>query len=399
MKAQIKMYKNDGAGKNGYPVKLIISHNKKIKRKTLVTVLEKYWDPVREIPLPSYPDFETLYSRILEIRTKAIGIEFHELEDLNQAMEFLLNSGKKEKLIDFYTYLDQRASYMRSLGREGNAISYEDSKKALMTVAPSLKFSELTPALISKMKAKKRLDGCRPATIRKYIAGLRAVYNVAVEELQVEDKKPFKGALRDLRVRVRRQRNRYLGVDQLKKLKAAQLEQKSYQRSIDLILLQFYLCGCDFIDVYYLKKKDIQNGRVFLSRKKLGDRAYEFDVKLVDPAKALIEKYQDDDPKNDYLFPWRKSRTSYTTFINNTRRDLARVKEIVKIELSTKDETLTRKVMRHTFATLGKFERIEEDLLRELMGHERDDIDTAYKDKYPEDERDAAQELLISSIG
>ncbi|HLV62472.1 hypothetical protein, partial [Galbibacter sp.] len=160
MKAQVKMYKNDGAGKTGYPVKLIISHKKKIERKTLVTDLEKYWDPVREIPLPSYPDFETLYSRILEIRSRAVGIEFYEMEDMTMAMNFLLNSGKKDKLIDFYTYVDQRASYMRSLGREGNAISYEDAKKALMTVAPSLKFSELTPALISKMKVKKRLDGC-----------------------------------------------------------------------------------------------------------------------------------------------------------------------------------------------------------------------------------------------
>ena len=52
--------------------------------------------------------------------------------------------------------------------------------------------------------------------------------------------------------------------------------------------------------------------------------------------------------------------------------------------------------MRHTFATLGKFERIEEDLLRELMGHERNDVDMIYKDKYPEAERDAAQLKIIN---
>lgn len=52
--------------------------------------------------------------------------------------------------------------------------------------------------------------------------------------------------------------------------------------------------------------------------------------------------------------------------------------------------------MRHTFATLGKFKRIEEDLLRELMGHERNDIDTVYKDKYPEAQMDAAQVKIIN---
>jgi hypothetical protein len=34
--------------------------------------------------------------------------------------------------------------------------------------------------------------------------------------------------------------------------------------------------------------------------------------------------------------------------------------------------------------------------MRELMGHERDDIDTIYKDKYPEAIRDQAHYKIIS---
>jgi integrase len=52
--------------------------------------------------------------------------------------------------------------------------------------------------------------------------------------------------------------------------------------------------------------------------------------------------------------------------------------------------------MRHTFATLAKFKHYDQDLIRELMGHERNDIDTIYKDKYPEVERDAMQEDVTS---
>lgn len=33
---------------------------------------------------------------------------------------------------------------------------------------------------------------------------------------------------------------------------------------------------------------------------------------------------------------------------------------------------------------------IETDITRELMGHERDDVDNYYKDKYPEKVRDNA---------
>jgi hypothetical protein len=40
------------------------------------------------------------------------------------------------------------------------------------------------------------------------------------------------------------------------------------------------------------------------------------------------------------------------------------------------------KVARHSFANRAKNLMI--DITRELMGHERDDVDNYYKDKYPE---------------
>jgi len=58
---------------------------------------------------------------------------------------------------------------------------------------------------------------------------------------------------------------------------------------------------------------------------------------------------------------------------------------------------LTSKVIRHSFATIGKFLMIDVDVIRELMGHERGDMDTVYKDLYPEGVRDAAQ-LKITSL-
>jgi hypothetical protein len=41
------------------------------------------------------------------------------------------------------------------------------------------------------------------------------------------------------------------------------------------------------------------------------------------------------------------------------------------------------KVARHSFANRANL-MIETDITRELMGHERDDVDNYYKDKYPE---------------
>jgi hypothetical protein len=38
----------------------------------------------------------------------------------------------------------------------------------------------------------------------------------------------------------------------------------------------------------------------------------------------------------------------------------------------------------------------DQDLIRELVGHEQNDIDTIHRDKYPEAERDAIQEDVTS---
>jgi hypothetical protein len=65
------------------------------------------------------------------------------------------------------------------------------------------------------------------------------------------------------------------------------------------------------------------------------------------------------------------------------------------IEVMPTGGNLSVKVARHSFATIGKRLGIEEDILRELMGHERNDVDNYYKDRYPMKVRDEALWKII----
>ncbi len=67
------------------------------------------------------------------------------------------------------------------------------------------------------------------------------------------------------------------------------------------------------------------------------------------------------------------------------------------IEVKPLDGRLTSKVARHTFATVGSRFYIDPDMLRTLMGHERSDVDTIYKDTYPEKERDKFLNKIINT--
>jgi integrase len=166
-----------------------------------------------------------------------------------------------------------------------------------------------------------------------------------------------------------------------------------HQRAADLFLLMFYFGGQDLKDIYYLEQSQINNGRIYFQRGKLSGNGYEFDLKITKKAQIILDKYT---VAGKYVFAWRKDFAGYKHFRDNLRRSFDKLQELTKIQVLPMGGELRIKVARHTFATIGKQLFVETDLLRELMGHERDDVDTIYKDKYPQEVRDLAQLKIIS---
>ncbi|MFC6859190.1 tyrosine-type recombinase/integrase [Zunongwangia atlantica] len=392
MKGKIKLYRNDGESDQGFPVKIILSHQRKTRRKTFAYAKATEWDNTYDLPLGSHPDYEDLYDQISQIK-KIFGTRrFNEQNNFDAAFEMLDTSPRKQSL-RFIDYGEERAKYMDQVSRTGNARAYRIALKELKKYSSIKRLDEIDRHFMEGFKQHKKSEGLKNTSVRNYLYELRAIYNNAVRTGIIEDKKPFANLFNDIPVRKRRARNAYLEKDDIIKLENTTFTQLNYNRAKDLALLQFYLCGADFMDVCFLRKEQIHNGRVFLKRAKLGEKAYEFDILLHPKAEKIINRYQGSDEV--FVFDWPRSEAGYRTFRVKMYRALQQVKKKLEITLSPKDATLTLKVMRHTFATHGKFARIEEDLLRELMGHERNDIDTVYKDKYPEAERDKAQKLII----
>ena len=395
MKAKVKLYQSDGESENGFPVKLILSHKGKTRRRTLHYAHTYEWDHNLDIPRGGHPDYDALYDRISEIVKVSRTMDFMEIDNFDRAFDILLKTkAKSTPAQSFYDYAYARVEKLKERGNFGNAKIYETALDQLFKEYDYLTFSEITPKLLARFRDAKIDSGLKNSSVHNYLRTLRAIFNSADEDL-TEGRNPFKGVFNEIPVKKRRARNRYFDKAQIDQLEKLDMAQSSLQRAIDLSLIQFYLCGIDLIDLYYMKTKQIANGRVFIKRTKLGKRAEEFDILLPKQAKVLIDKYAryTDD---GYLFPWGKSHTSYKTFRGNHNRSLRVVKEREDIVLLPRDDKWTSKVMRHTFATIGKHYFIEEDLLRELMGHERNDIDTVYKDKYPQEDRDRAQMKIIS---
>lgn len=391
MKAKVQLYKSDGEREGKYPIKLILSHNKKVRRKTIGHAGLKFWNEDRQLPTPSHPNYDHLFDLLKEIEKNKDKQEFIDMENFDSAFEYLL--GREAKTVDFLEYGAQRANIELQKGKAGNARAYRIALKELKKFKDPVFFKDITSDFLERFKEHKQLEGLKNTSLRAYLYAYKAIYREAVKKNLVVDVAPFEDVFKDIKVRKRRAKNVYLEPEHIKLLEESSFKQRNYNLAKDLVLLQFYLGGLDFVDVCYLKRNQIRKGRVILERAKLGEKKYEFDVLLPEKAKTIMDRWEGND--KDYVFDFPKSETGYRTFRVRMYRCLQQIKKQLKIELSPKDATFTLKVMRHTFATFGKFNRIEEDLLRELMGHERNDIDTVYKDKYPEKERDQAQLLII----
>jgi len=188
-------------------------------------------------------------------------------------------------------------------------------------------------------------------------------------------------------------KKKYLDRDAILKLEQLDLKSEK-QKYVDLFLLQFYFGGCDLIDLYYLNKKQIRRGRVVFERSKT-NTGTRIDLKIHPKAQKLLNKFNGE---GENVFPYNKDRQAYETFRRTFQRALIYVQKKAEIMVLPDAGNIGGKVARHTFATHGKNLMIDTDVLRELMGHERDDVDNFYKDKYPEKMRDDALFQIISSF-
>lgn len=396
MIAKLLLYKNDGETNRGLPVKLILSSGKTTRRKTVGYASPDNWNGLNNKPEPSHPDFEFLYGMALDVEKQNIKASFRAMENFDQGFALFLNIAESGG-ITVSEYFDREIERLNKKGRFGTADNYEFIKKELEAFSPGAKLTDVNADFVLRWKYEKR-ETVGANTLRTYLGRFRALYNKAVEDpaVQLVDKKPFATAMKDLHVKRRRKKNRYLDKDNLQKFIDLEKEPltAAQSRTVLLSLLQFYFCGLNLKDLYYLKRTDFYGDRVLLTRSKLGKYKEEFDVRVFPEARRILEKLEGKD--HVYYFPWAKGHKSYLGFIANHNKRLWYLQQKYGIQLTPTDALLNTNTFRHTFATLAKFEGIDVDIIRELMGHERNDVDTAYKDRFPETVRDAAHLKIIS---
>ena len=194
-----------------------------------------------------------------------------------------------------------------------------------------------------------------------YMRILRAVYNRAVEKDLTTNRNPFKHVYTGIDKTIKRA----IPLKAIKQIKNLDLSlQPSLDFARDMFLFSFYTRGMSFIDMAYLKKKDLSNGILSYRRRKTGQQLF---IRWEKCMQEFVEKY-DTDYCSPYLLSILKypyDRSQYKNMLYRTNKSLKEIAKMVGLSIP-----LTLYVARHSWASIAKSKNIPISVISEGMGHD-----------------------------
>jgi len=390
---------------DGFPIILQIVQNENKRYVTVGFSFKHHFIDSEQIISQRHPDYDILMPIIADLKIRAKKVVLKKIKDVNVAHAEIFRTTLTEiSFIEFgeklMTDMVKMSQMMTKNGNKKKADNILGTVKSYKNVLAQFDFfgqkttlENLSFEILTNFKNYQLGLGNSKSTINLYLRALRSIYNKGILMYRLPDPKPFAGLFAGLKVRAFSNRKRYLDKETIFKLEQIEVP-GAKQKYLDLFLLQFYCGGCDLIDLYFLQKKQIRRGRLIFERTKT-DTNQRIDIKLHPKALLILQKFTSND---NYIFSFGKEKSNYEVFRRTFQRGLISIQKLHDIEVLPDGDNLSVKVARHTFMNLAKQYRIEPDLIRELVGHERDDVDNYYKDKFPEKDRDLALFQIISSF-
>jgi len=390
---RVLLYKHKVLKNKKHPILLQLIKDRKKKTISLgYSAYPKEWNEKTNLPNNKHPNSKWLTNFIRKKISEADDIRL-ELEGTGKP--FTLNDWAKklknqQEVISVFGFTQELVDRLRKQGKEGNARVYENTLNVFKEFRNNkdLTFEELDYGIIRKYEDYLAEKGNKTNSISVHLRTLRAVYNKAIkEELVNEGYYPFK----NYKIKQEETPKRAVTKEDIDKIKALKLDKGSTLDHIrDYFLFSFYMRGMSFVDLAYLKVKNINNGRLEYARSKTKQK---FSIKIIDPAMAIINKYNTLEDPDDYVFPIiqrpGKEDLDYRNALrlfNNKLKDLAK-----QAKIST---TLTTYVSRHTWATVAKRMGVSTAVISEGLGHDSEKTTQIYLDSFENDVLDDANELI-----
>ena len=239
-------------------------------------------------------------------------------------------------------------------------------------------------------------------TVSTYLRTLKAVYNRMVgDKLLPYDRKTFS----DVYTKVESQTKRSLSAEQMGILLHADFESlpKEVQVALAYFLLMFLFHGMPFIDLAYLRKRDLKGDTISYCRHKTGRQ---ITVRVPPEAKALLDRFAHSATGSIYLLPILEGEREgggkndseklyhcYGKALGRFNRLLGKMAKLLLGNVGVSSYTA-----RHSWATLAFHAGIPIGIISKALGHSSIKVTETYLKPFENERIDVANNELIGAI-
>ncbi len=380
-----------------------VIHDRVVKQvKTDYRIFEYEWDKRRGEIIKEFP-FSVARNEALKIIRNKVAWEQRKLEQIAKSFESVGKPYTGDDIIRRYKesaseqtsvfeYMRRQSERMKMLGRVRTGETYRQTLNSFMRFRNGidLYFDMLDADMVEQYESYMRTNHLSRNTTSFYMRILRCIYNRAVEDGLTQQTDPF----RRVYTGVDKTAKRAITLKEIRRIKELDLADKpdlDYAR--DMFLFSFYLRGMSFIDLAYLRKKDLANGYITYIRKKTGQQ---LTIRWERSMQEIIDKY----PENptQYLLPiiTKQDGTERKQYLNKilfVNRKLKQIAQLAKISTP-----LTMYVSRHSWASIAKSKNVPLSVISEGMGHDNEETTRIYLASIQTNQIDDANSRILKEL-
>ena len=306
-------------------------------------------------------------------------------------MDSVNESGRKAGRM-LFPFMEDIIKTLTDMGKPGTAVTYRTTLSSFRNYrkGEDISFDDLNSDVLKAYEAYLSGRGVSPNSSSFYMRILRATYNRAVEKGLTVQRQPFRHVYTGVEKTVKRA----LPIRRIKQIKELDLHDRpAMEFARDMFLFSFYTRGMSFVDMAYLKKKDLKDNSLTYRRRKTGQL---LTVKWEKGMQRIYEKYMIKD--SDYMLPIITSqntdaRKQYIYAAHSINRYLKIIGEMIGLDIP-----LTMYVSRHSWASIAKSKNIPISVISQGMGHDSEKTTLIYLATLDTVAVDKANSLIINSL-
>lgn len=296
--------------------------------------------------------------------------------------------------ITFISFMKEQIEYLRRCNQHGTAKNYERAMRSFAEfLSGDIAIVAFNEQLVENYNAYLSQRGIVRNSISFYMRILRSVYNKTVRRHIVEQSNPFQ--------------NVYTGIDKTKKravdesiiakLCKLDLTQKPHlEKTRDIFIFSYCARGMAFVDIAFLKKKNIENNLLCYSRHKTGQL---LSVRMEPNMTKIVEKYADIVKDTIYIFPILISSETceaynqYRKAINSYNRQLKELSQMLSLP-----NTITSYTARHSWANAARKHNAPISVISAGLGHTTEKTTQIYLTSLENNAIDTVNKGIISEL-